>query len=217
NWSVALSSGSSFSNNVTWLPTTFEDAEVLSADFDGDGADDLLGFYPETGEIQVALSTSNAFSTPTTWLVSFGTDSSQYFVGDFDGNGQDDFIVYHDNGSFEVATSLGDSFQDRGTLGNSFPTDTNQIAIGDLSGDGRIDLVGYTINESNISWQNASWDVLVSNGSYFVFENDWEMETDGVMGYFNRKWDTIKENLRDFGSKLDSLRAKFSKKRRISL
>ena len=217
NWSVAISSGSSFSNSGSWLSTTFADAQVLTGDFDEDGADDLLGFYPETGEIQVALSTGNTFSAPTTWLVSFGTDSTQYFVGDFDGNGQDDFIVYHDDGTFEVATSLGDSFQDRGTLGNGFPTDTNQLAVGDFTADERIDLVGYTIDENNVSWQNASWDVLVSNGSYFVSESDWEMETDGVMGYLNSKWDKIKENLRDFGSKFDSFKAKFSKKRGISL
>jgi hypothetical protein len=126
-----------------------------SADVNGDGKADLIGF--KNDGVYVALSTGSGFGAPTRWVTSYATNAGGWasydryprVVADVNGDGKADIIGFGQSGAL-VALSTGGSFgatsywttkfgaADGWSSQNLYPR-----TAADVNGDGKADLVGF--------------------------------------------------------------------------
>ena len=128
NWAVALSDGAKFividpTTTVTSTATT-----TYKGDFDGDGADELLGWNNGAGRWDVLDYTDQGGAVvQTTWGTALGLSATLQprHIGDVNHDGRDDIVAYDTAGagSWKVALS---QKQSNGT--NSFVTFANSAA-----------------------------------------------------------------------------------------
>jgi hypothetical protein len=162
--SVALSTGTAFSQPRDWLPSQGQGTRIYVGNFDGDkqGTSDLLFTYTDGGGVWhnlVALSNGKSFQSAAEWLPYQG-QGTQYYIGDFDGDGtsdllfawSDNFGVWHNS----VATSTGSKFNgsvnwlDNEGLGKEY-------VIGDFNGDGATDLILRWTDGANITHNSIAF------------------------------------------------------------
>ncbi len=135
--------------------------QVLAADVDGDGKDDLILYRPGLGlnsVLTVLKSLGNGAFTPTysgngvTPLGGFimAQSTDRLYVGDFNGDGRADLFTYH-QGFGTVSIALGTT---AGTFTNAFlggagfgsfdfKNTADQVVIADQDGNGASDLISY--------------------------------------------------------------------------
>ena len=148
--------------------------QAFVGDFNGDGKDDILVWYPEKGQWQVALSDGTQFHPSFgrgdgIWLENWAVGEQwQAFVGDFNGDGKDDILVwYPEKGQWQVAFSDGKQFHPAIGPGNYIWLDGWAVGniwkpmIGDFDGDGKDDIVVW-------NQPAGEWQVALSNGTWFV-------------------------------------------------
>ena len=123
----------------------------LAGDWDGDGDDDVGGFYPPNNNFYLYildLTSSSVISYPSHPSVPFGINGDKPIIGDWDGDGDDDVGVHrgfdpdYSNNLvfyFDLDLSGGQSDLNPAPLGNN-----GDIAvIGDWDGDGDDNIGGY--------------------------------------------------------------------------
>jgi len=127
------------------LVGTSGDTQIVSADFNGDGKDDVAVVDPTDGSVDVYMSIGDKFGT-----FSFGQSISvpsplDIVVGDFNGDNHPDLAILSSNGSVYVALNNG-SGQFASPTGYSFVlnglSSVTGVAATALTSSGRSDLVG---------------------------------------------------------------------------
>jgi hypothetical protein len=159
---VGSSTGSSFTNsrwgalnpNVTWV-------DVVTGDFNGDGAADIAARDAATGNWWVALSNGTTFTNQLWGAWSPMITWVDVKVGDFNGDGKAD-IVGRDSatGNWWVAQSTGSSFTN--ALWATWNPNVTwvDVNVGNFAGNKTSDLTGRWL-------QGGSWWTAVSTGSTF--------------------------------------------------
>jgi len=170
SWYVALSNGSSFTYQPSWLSgwaITSSAYNLLTGDFNGDGKTDILAKEQTTGTWYVALSNGSSFvAQPSSWITGFAINSSLYnlMVADVNGDGRDDLIAKETNtGTWHVALSTGTSFinQPNWLTGWANVSSAYNLLVGDFNRDGKADLLAK-------EQTTGTWYVALSNGAQFV-------------------------------------------------
>jgi autotransporter-associated beta strand protein len=164
-WWVAVSSGSSFSNQTwgSWPGLASNFVDVQTGDFNGDGLTDIAGRNLQTGQWYVAISTGSSFTTSVWGGWNPGVTWAEVHVADFSGDGKSDIAGrILGFGQWWVATSTGSSFTN--TLWTTWNENANltwvDVKVGDFNGDGKADLTGRWL-------QGGSWWTALSTGSAF--------------------------------------------------
>jgi hypothetical protein len=163
-WSVALSTGTSFSTPVPWIEGFGAgSAGQFLADVDGDGKADAISFSGEDKWtpkhfLHVARSTGSSFEPPLLWLERQGrTEDIRMMFADIDDDGKADAIRnLHRIAAWYVNLSTGTGFAEGygaiGGLGQGiwFPGfgDQAQGATGDVDGDGKADFVAFDFRKA---------------------------------------------------------------------
>lgn len=136
-------------------------------DVNGDGKDDAIVYFDNTGTWYVALSTGSSYSQYSQWISGHGVGSNQQLMADFTGDGMADALVlFNSSGAAYVATSSGIGFNSYSQWINNFGTGADKIMAGDVNGDMKIDLIAYFAS-------TGKWDVALSNGSSFDTPITW--------------------------------------------
>ena len=150
---VSFSTGSEFDLRGDSTFAGFSSSQRwLAGDFNGDGRDDLVNVYGNSGQARawVHESTGDGFEYKSSFTTLAGFSSSQrWLVGDFNGDGRDDLVnVYGNSGQARawVHESTGDGFeyQSSFTILGEFNDDMQHWLVGDVDGDGLDDLTSVT-------------------------------------------------------------------------
>jgi beta-fructofuranosidase len=142
-----------------------------SADFNGDGRDDVVTFtHDPLADVYVALSSGSGFTgTTVKWHDYFALSGETPLTGDFNGDGKDDIVTFTHAplADVHVALSTGSAFGAPSKWHDFFALDGEVPSVGDVNGDGRDDIVTFT--------RNAAADVYValSTGSSFAASVKW--------------------------------------------
>ncbi|MBM7846528.1 FG-GAP repeat domain-containing protein [Herpetosiphon giganteus] len=183
------------STGLTWYwlrstGTTMEDRGIISqaygiendliysADFDGDGDDDMIlastRFHPETTHMTWYWMRNDGTSFAYAGILqdAYGIASDRFYVADFDGDGKDDLLTATPriNGNTTLTwywlRSTGTSFEDRGVMSQAYGGSADQFYVADFDGDGKDDLLTAT-TRVNGSANPLTWYWLRSTGTSF--------------------------------------------------
>lgn len=155
--SILLGNGDgTFTSTQVNVPATACVSGVASADFNGDGNQDLVltsaCVYDQGNSVTVI--TGNGDGTFTTWATpQTGHDAGAVTVGDFNGDGRPDIAVVNSDGSATVTVLLnkGDGTFNIADLGPSLPQrGPAMIASGDFNGNSTVDLAVPDINTDTV-------------------------------------------------------------------
>ncbi|SFQ66400.1 Repeat domain-containing protein [Amycolatopsis arida] len=141
-----------------------------SADFTGDGRDDVVTFtHGPLADVYVAVSTGSGFSGSSKWHDFFSLDGETPLTGDFDGDGKDDIVTFtHGSGAdVYVALSTGTGFAVARKWHDFFSLNGEVPAVGDVNGDAKDDIVTFTRNDL------ADVYVALSTGTGFTASAKW--------------------------------------------
>ncbi|MBA3313812.1 MAG: VCBS repeat-containing protein [Planctomycetaceae bacterium] len=154
-WTVGVANGSSFATNGWGTWTHLSNAPIVTGDFNGDGATDVLRL--EGSKLRVGISGTTAFGNAEWADLGPGTYTN-LTVGDVNGDGLADVLTRLD-GSWYVSLSTGTGFAPKAHWG-AWSTNVTwaDIRLADLNGDGRADLLGRT---------GFNWYAALSTGSGF--------------------------------------------------
>jgi len=180
---VALSTGSGFSGTgVKWHDLFCYGLRIPgTGDFNGDGKDDIVKFWRDSGlgflrgDVHVALSTGSGFGPTVMWHDWFCLGDEIPLVGDFNGDGKDDIISFAGvaSGDVYVALSTGSSFSGTGVKWDDDFYTFNQIpGVGDFNGDGKDDIVVFLREVISDIGRGDIW-VALSTGSGFGARQKW--------------------------------------------
>jgi hypothetical protein len=157
---VHLSTGSAFKWQ-RWESRQggFWDAQKwLAGDFDGNGTDDLVNVFEDSGQASIDLHRSAGASfTFERWGTRQGGfwDAQKWLAGDFDGDGTTDLAVVFDDlgqASIDAHRSTGSSFTfERWATRQGGFWDAQRWLAGDFDGDGTTDLANVFDDQSGIS------------------------------------------------------------------
>jgi hypothetical protein len=174
-------SGPNAGNNGIWSNTSFTGRECdsgsgpgtsgvgtrLLGDVNGDGKDDSVVMFRDTGTAMVALSTGTGFAAPVSWAYGRTPHATKYFLADVEGDGRDDLIAaFLDVGQWYVSLSSGSGFWTESSWAYGHGVGTHNQWMKDVSGDGKADIVTVDTN-------NGDWWVSVSSGTGFWSPTRW--------------------------------------------
>ena len=152
SWFVSLNNGAgkletsgiwtSWSPRVAWN-------DVMAADIDGDGRDDIVG-RASTGAWWAALAGDGGFTNRPLGTWSTGVEWLDVMTGDFNGNGRQDLIGRSNRGAWWVgSTDASGSFSSRYVGSWSPAANWQNVFAGDFNGDGRDDIAGQA---NGVQW-----------------------------------------------------------------
>lgn len=156
---VAVSSGSSFTNDRLWETSfcKFDTEVCATGDFNGDGKDDIIAFhngaYSGSSAVYVATSNGSSFVNDKLWHNSFCADGMTCAVGDVNDDGKDDIIAFVRNtyggaaqNDVYVSLSTGSGFAQTFKWHENFCATGDKCLVGDVDGDGKADAVALSLD-----------------------------------------------------------------------
>jgi len=140
---------------------TFNPADTVVADFNGDGKLDVAMVENGNNKVSVFLGKGD-FTFPTNADYAVGASPISIAAGDFNGDGKPDLVVADLNGAaganLSVLLNKGDG------TGAFLPavayaagTNPNEVQVGDFNGDGKLDIAVANFGSNNVS-------ILLGNG-----------------------------------------------------
>ena len=150
--------------------SSFDTFPRVTADVNGDGKEDLIGFGNENDEVYVCLSSGAGVSSCSNFLSNnYGsnwgwTNFSLYprMLADVNGDGKADVIGFKDAGAY-VSLSTGTGFQNAQLLLSEYGTNqgwtnfgTYPRAAADINGDGKADIVGFKADGVYVSFSTGT-------------------------------------------------------------
>ena len=176
-------SGEFFGYNNAWR---VEEHPRMTADVNGDGRDDVVGFG--NAGVYVSLSNSNGFDDAALWINRFGRDSGwevdkhPRMMADVNGDGREDVVGFGEAGVF-VALSTGSGFTNP-TLSaeffgydNNWRVDRHPRMMADVNGDGRADVVGFGNAGTYVSLSTGnSFASPTRSADFFGYHNNWRVD-----------------------------------------
>jgi len=198
---VGISNGTSFIHDSTVWVSQFGYAEGwrvgtdprFTADMNGDGKDDLVG-YGSDG-VYVAISTGTSFNAATKWTAQFASSvwpNTNWIrtLGDVNGDGLPDAVGFGTDGVYVgLGNPTSSKFDDATRWINNYGTDqawnTTEYTrlLADVNGDGKDDIIGYGIQGTYVSLAqtnntfNAASLVLANFGSDQTWNNTDHLRT----------------------------------------
>lgn len=157
---MCLSTGSGFACS-NWASHGGGYANNLTADFNGDGLDDMAGYTGANGTWHVCLSNGAGFNC--SHMTSHTGGVSKTVLGDFNGDGLTDmagFLGTPGSGvaPWKICLATGTNFSCNDWTAHNAGL---QGAVGDFNGDGRSDLAAY-------NFTLAQWRMCLSTGTGFT-------------------------------------------------
>ena len=140
---------------------------VTTADFDGDGKDDIL-WREAGGAISIWRSTGTGFAEGSYYDASVGNDWHIVGTGDFSGEGRDDILngdgredlIWRNGSQTSIWEATSGGFDKNTFYDTSVPSSWHVASVEDLNGDGKADLVWRNDNGTLSTW--------LSNGQGFT-------------------------------------------------
>jgi hypothetical protein len=165
-----------FQDSGSWTPAgNGSDDRWYSADFNGDGRDDIFRSIDGSGVSVFTSDGSSAFNDAGTWSPAGTGSDNRWYVGDFNGDGRSDTFRYIEGIGNNVLASTGAAFTDSGTWTPAGIGTDNRWYVGDFNGDGRDDVFRYV--------DGIGTNVLLSTGAAFADNGTW---TQASIGSDNR-------------------------------
>lgn len=134
-------------------------------DVNGDGRDDAVVMFRDSGTASVALSTGSSFSSPATWSIEpLMTSADQYFLADVNGDGNSDLVgFWKDSGHWKVMLSNGTAFTGPpADWADGQGTGTSKQWVMDVDGDAQHKADMITFDSAT-----GDWYVSTSTGTGF--------------------------------------------------
>ena len=165
----------------------FDNHQVVSGDFDGDGADDLYAYYNGSGSGPKRIWWSDGDMTFTKQN-NYRGDGFRLFTGDFDGDGNDDIFFYRPGSANDlILWAKGDRTFTRQYLNVQ---GTYQPIAGDFDGDGREDIFWYGAGASAdyLWWSDGDRTFTIQamniSGTYQPFAGDFDGDGDDEIFWY---------------------------------
>jgi len=137
----------------------------LVCDANGDGKNDAIVMFGDTGTAKVSLSNGSSFGYPGNWSYGKLQFASDYKCADVSGDGKADLIAYFRlSKTWFVSTSSGSGFWPPTEWAYDGSLVPDRTFFADVSGDGRADKVFYI---------GGNWWVGLSSGSGFWTPQQW--------------------------------------------
>lgn len=165
-------------------------SQVISADFSGDGQDDLL--FRFTNNLRTRLSTQEGqFSNAKTLTLS-QTYAEDPLVADINNDGRKDLVFFGQNPGLFVHSYLSDGNGGFSRHSRDYPDGSiatiNRPVAGDVSGDGKEDLIFYFHSQGQLVLRNrissGNGDFPLSQYRYTIADGDW-MDNTPLIGDVN--------------------------------
>gem|GEM_PF-3696194 len=195
NWTVAYSTGSSFSSPVLLQSNWGVGQPVGMADFNGDGLADLYTYKIVSGKIYARIMVqqpSGSFSDLFNQDILIGNAGDTILTGDFNGDGLTDFCALTPStGQWTMTYNSGNYSRGfiSGPVITGFGTNQNAI-VGDFNGDGKIKIGYVDTSTAKINYRSVDSStittstVALSNASNSFAYQGVDMNSDGVTDVF---------------------------------
>ncbi len=169
----------------TWYVSSKD--KIYVGDFNGDGKDDLVVFYPNGQYSRLGLlkSTNTGFECVKKYYYSLPSwsmrDGDRFYLADFNGDGKDDIYVFNatnwNQGYVGMLRSTGSGLAytkryDKYLPGN-YITNSDELYIADIDGDKKEEFVLFKRNTQTTRIYKSSGSGLTMSGEYFQSLPGW--------------------------------------------
>lgn len=168
NWDriLAVHHGYSFLNYGTWIAGHGAGSNRrFLADVTGDGKDDAVVYFANTGSWYVAAANGDGYGYYSLWKSGHGVGSSNQMLADVTGDGKADAVAYFSDGRWFAATSFGSGFNNYSLWRDGHGVGSANQMLADVTGDKRADAVAY--------FSDGRWFVATSWGGGFNGYSQW--------------------------------------------
>lgn len=140
----------------------------LLGDVDGDGRQDAVVMFKDSGTAMVALSLpQGGFGSPTKWSFGHSNGADRYFLADANGDSRADLVAFFAaQGDWKVSLSSGTGFFSPTAWAHGHGVGTARQWVADTTGDGKADAVTFDPG-------SGDWYVSASDGSGFQTFKRW--------------------------------------------
>jgi len=140
-----------------------EVAEMVAADFNGDGIPDLAVITnADSPTVEILLGNGDGTFTAETTNPAISGIPLNFATGDFNGDGKTDLAVTENSGTIAILLGNGDgTFAASGSVNSASGGSPSPIVVADFNGDGKLDIA---VTTGSYTSANETVSVLTGNG-----------------------------------------------------